>query len=180
LLKKEIGKEQNRTGILFESQHQLDVTMFNEIIMGKTSEYLQQLDGYYTTMFQKANTEKENRIRYLLKTDPDLYNSKRAAYHNESVEDQVKKRFEKNKMLRYKDELVQQIDPVYKDPDVDGYFNFRSHFFAPRKYFAGDYRDTYWFNMIFVWVMTLFFYVTLYFDVLKKILSLPEYISLRK
>jgi ABC transport system ATP-binding/permease protein len=180
LLKKEIGKEQNRTGILFESIHQLDISLFNEIIMGKTSEYLQQLDYYYTTMFQKANTEKENTIRYLLQTDPDLYNSKRAAYHNESVEDQVKKRFEKNKMLRYRDELVQQIDPVYKDPDVDGYFNFRSHFFAPRKYFAGDYRDTYWFNMIFVWVMTLFFYVTLYFDVLKKILSLPEYISLRK
>ncbi|MGE0090328.1 MAG: ATP-binding cassette domain-containing protein [Bacteroidales bacterium] len=180
LLKTELAKEQNRTRILFESIHQLDIDRFNEIVIGKTIDYIDQLEAYYTTMFQKANTEKENIIRYLLKTDADLYNNKRAAYHNESVEDQVKKRFEKNKMLRYNDELVQQIDPVYKDPDIEGYFNFRAHFFAPQKYFAGAYRDTYWFNMMFIWGLTLFFYVTLYFDVLKKVLSLPENIRLRK
>jgi len=180
LLKKELGKEQNRTGLPFESLHQLDTSLFNEIIMGKTSEYIQQLELHYSTMFQKATNEKENIIRYLLKTNPELYNKKRANYHNESVEDQVKKRFEKNKMLRYKDELIQQIDPVYKDPDVEGYLNFRAHFFAPQKYFAGKYRDTYWFNMMFIWVLTLFFYVTLYFEILKKTLSLPEYIRFRK
>jgi len=180
LLKKELGKEQNRTRILFESLHQLDINQFNEIIIGKTDDYIKQLEFYYTSMFQKANNEKENIIRYLLKTDAELYNSKRAAYHNESVEDQVKKVFEKNKMLRYKDELIQQIDPIYKDPDIEGYFNFRAHFFAPQKYFAGKYRDTYWFNMMFIWFMTLFLYVTLYFEVLKKVLSLPEYITLRK
>ena len=180
LLKKELGKEQNRTGLPFESLHQLDTSMFNEIIMGKTFEYIQQLELHYSTMFQKATNEKENIIRYLLKTNPELYNKKRANYHNESVEDQVKKRFEKNKMLRYKDELIQQIDPVYKDPDVEGYLNFRAHFFAPQKYFAGKYRDTYWFNMMFIWVLTLFFYVTLYYELLKKALSLPEYVRLRK
>lgn len=180
LLKTELAKEQNRTGIVFESLHQLDPTLFNEIIMGKTKDYLTQLEKYYSGMFNKANIEKETRIRYLLQTNPDLYRNKRAAYHNESVEDQVKKVYEKNKMLRYKDELVQQIDPIYKDPDIEGYFNFRAHFFAPRKYFAGQYRDTYWFNMIFIWVMTLFFYVTLYFELLKKTLSLPELIRIRK
>lgn len=180
LLKTELAKEQNRTRILFESLHQLDIDNFNEIVIGKTIDYIDQLEAYYTTMFQKANTEKENIIRYLLKTDAELYNNKRAAYHNESVEEQVKKRFEKNKMIRYKDELIQQIDPIFKDPDVEGYFNFRAHFFAPQKYFFGKYLDTYWFNMAFVWFMTLFMYVTLYFDVLKKVLSLPENIRLRK
>jgi ABC-type multidrug transport system ATPase subunit len=180
LLKTELAKEQNRTRILFESLHQLDIDNFNEIVIGKTIDYIDQLEAYYTTMFQKANTEKENIIRYLLKTDADLYNNKRAAYHNESVEDQVTKVYEKNKMIRYKDELIQQIDPIYKDPDIEGYFNFRAHFFAPQKYFFGNYRDTYWFNMAFVWFMTLFMYVTLYFDVLKKVLSLPENIRLRK
>ncbi|HAN19170.1 MAG: ABC transporter [Bacteroidetes bacterium GWC2_33_15] len=180
LLKNELNKEQDRTGIFFESAHQLDTSVFNEIVLGKTSDYLNKLESYYSTIFQKANNEKENKIRYLLKTQPELYRAKRDAYHNESVEDQVKKVFEKNKILRYKDELVQQIDPVYKDPDIEGFLNFRSHFFAPQKYFLGQYRDTYWFNMIFIWVMTLFFYVTLYYEVLKKVLTLPEYIKLRK
>ena len=105
---------------------------------------------------------------------------KRNAYHNESVEDQVKKIFEKNKIIQYNDELVQQVDPIYRDPDIDGFFNFRSHFFAPRKYFAGTYHDTFWFNLIFIWVMTLFLYITLYYELLKKLLDLPEKIKIKK
>ncbi len=180
LLKTELPKEEIRTGIPLEAVHQLDTTQLNEIVLGKTSEFIEKIDSYYGTIFQKANNEKENKIRYLLKTTPELYRMKRNAYHNESVEDQVKKVFEKNKIIQYRDELVQQVDPIYRDPDIEGFFNFRSHFYAPRKYFAGQYHNTYWFNMIFVWVMTIFFYITLYYGLLKKLLDLPEKIKFRK
>ncbi|MBU8892233.1 MAG: ATP-binding cassette domain-containing protein [Bacteroidales bacterium] len=180
LLKTELPKEEIRTGIPLESGHQLDTALLNDIVISKTREFIDNLDSYYSTIFQKANNEKENKIRYLLKTTPDLYRNKRDAFHNESVEDQVKKVFEKNKIIQYKDELVQQVDPVYRDPDIEGYFNFRSHFYAPRKYFAGKYHDTFWFNMIFVWIMTIFFYITLYYEVLKKLLDLPEKIKFKK
>jgi hypothetical protein len=92
----------------------------------------------------------------------------------------VKKRFEKNKILEYNYELIQQVDPIYKDPDIEGFFNFRSHFFAPRKYFAGKFFDTYWFNLSFVWVFTVFLYLTLYYDVLKKLLDLPGKFKFKK
>jgi ABC-type multidrug transport system ATPase subunit/uncharacterized tellurite resistance protein B-like protein/ABC-type multidrug transport system permease subunit len=180
LLKTELQKEEIRTNIPFTSGHQLDTSLFNEIILDNTIEYIEKLDSYYSLIFQKANNEKENIIRYLLNTNSELYISKRNAFHNESVEDQVKKVFEKNKIIQYKDELIQQVDPIYRDPDIEGYFNFRSHFFAPRKYFAGKYHDTYWFNLLFIWVITAFFYVTLYFNLLKKLLDLPEKIKLKK
>jgi len=180
LLKTELQKEEFRTNIPFESGHQLDTSQFNEIVLNKTTDYIEKLDSYYSLIFQKANNEKENIIRYLLNTNAELYVNKRNAFHNESVEDQVKKVYEKNKIIRYKDELIQQVDPIYRDPDIEGYFNFRSHFFAPQKYFAGKYRDTYWFNLIFIWVITAFFYITLYFNLLKKLLDLPEKIKLKK
>ena len=180
LLKKELPKEEIRTGIPLEIAHQLDTTQLNEIVLGKTSEFIEKLYTYYGLVFRKANNEKENKIRYLLKTTPELYRMKRNAFHNESVEDQVKKVFEKNKILRYKDELIQQVDPIYRDPDIEGFFNFRSHFFAPRKYFAGKYHDTYWFNLIFIWLLTLFLYVTLYYELLKKLLDLPDKIKFKK
>jgi hypothetical protein len=180
LLRKELTKEVQRTGIPFESAHQLDTAQFNEIVLNKTIEFVEKLETYYSVIFQKANNEKENIVRYLLNENAELYRSKRNAYHNESVEDQVKKVFEKNMIIQYKDELVQQKDPIFKDPDVEGFFNFRSHFYAPRKYFAGKYHETYWFNMLFIWVMTAFLYVTLYYEVLKKLLDLPEKLKLKK
>ncbi|MGC9373830.1 MAG: ATP-binding cassette domain-containing protein [Bacteroidales bacterium] len=180
LLKNEIEKEKVRTGLEFASLHQLDTALFNEIILNKTQNYLEKLNSFYSVQFQKANNEKENIIRYLLNTNPDLYRNKRNAYHNESVAEQVKKIFEKNKILEYNYELIQQIDPIYKDPDIEGFFNFRSHFFAPQKYFAGKFFDTYWFNLSFAWVLTAFLYLTLYYDVLKKLLELPEKIKFKK
>lgn len=180
LLKTELPKEETRTGIPFEVAHQLDTVNFNELVLGKTNEFLEKLYSYYGMTFQKANNEKENKIRYLLKTKPELYRLARNRFHNESVEDQVKKVFEKNKIIQYKDELVQQVDPIYRDPDIEGFFNFRSHFYAPRKYFAGSYHDTYWFNLIFIWAMTMFFYIALYYEWLKKLLELPEKIKLKK
>ncbi|HSH53048.1 MAG TPA: ABC transporter permease, partial [Bacteroidales bacterium] len=124
LLKNEIGKEEARTGLDFESLHQLDTNLFNEIILNKTQNYLEKLNSFYSMQFQKANNEKENIIRYLLNTNPELYRNKRKAYHNESVADQVKKVFEKNKIIEYNYELIQQVDPIYKDPDVEGFLNF--------------------------------------------------------
>lgn len=180
LLKTELPKEEIRTGIPFEVAHQLDTASFNEIVLNKTRDFIEKLNAYYGLIFQKANNEKENIVRYLLKTNPELYRMKRNAYHNESVEDQVKKVFEKNKIIQYNDELVQQVDPIYRDPDIDGFLNFRSHFYAPRKYFAGKYHDTYWFNLIFIWVMTVFLYITLYYELLKKLLDLPEKIKIKK
>ena len=180
LLKTELPKEETRTGIPFEVAHQLDTVNFNELVLDKTNEFLKKLYSYYGMIFQKANNEKENKIRYLLKTKPELYRLARNRFHNESVEDQVKKVFEKNKIIQYKDELVQQVDPIYRDPDIEGFFNFRSHFYAPRKYFAGSYHDTYWFNLIFIWVMTMFFYIALYYEWLKKLLELPEKIKFKK
>lgn len=180
LLNTELHKEETRTGILFESGHQVDTSKFNELILYKIFDYIEKLDAYYTTMFNKANNEKNNIINYLNANNKELYNSKRDAYHNESVQDAVTKLIEKNKILRYKDELIQQVDPIYRDPDIEGFLNFRSHFYAPRKYFAGRFYDTYWFNLIFIWLLTAFFYITLYFNLLKKLLDLPEKIKLKK
>ena len=180
LIKNEIEKEEQYTEIPFESKHQLDTASINELVLNKTEDYLEKIKGHYNIMFQKANLQKENYIRYWLEQSPKSYEWERNAYHNESVADQVKKIFEKNKIVEYENEFFQQIDPIYLDPHPEGLLNFRSHFYAPRKYFAGRYWDTYNFNLIFVWFLTIILYITLYYKVLKRIMDLPELIKKKK
>jgi hypothetical protein len=126
-----------------------------------------------------ANNRKEMLINYFTKKDPGLYNAVKDAYYNESVAEYVRKVFEKHKMVEYKNELIQQIDPVYHDPYPSTWLGFRAHFFAPRKYFMGRYFETYPFNMCVIWFMLAVFYITLYYNTLSKAIGFLEKIRYR-
>jgi ABC-type multidrug transport system ATPase subunit len=143
-------------------------------LIDRTALQLRILDEYYASEFMMANTERENRILYFMEKEPGLYNLLKDDYQNESVEDYVRKVYEKNKMVEYRHELIQQIDPVYLDPFPAGWLSFRSHFFAPRKYFAGQYIDTFRFNIGFIWFLSILLYIALYYNLLYKLIHLSQ------
>jgi hypothetical protein len=53
----------------------------------------------------------------------------------------------------------------------------RAHFFAPRKKLLGMYLDTFWANILVIWLMSISLMVTLYFDLMKKGLDKLENLS---
>ncbi len=181
LISNEIRKELIRMpGVTFGKLEGLDPESFNMDVAGNIFEYLDQLDRKYTENYEKANRQKENIINYWMEQNPAQYRYLRDAYYNESLADIVKKVFEKNQILEFRDELVQQINPIYRDPIPGSWFNFRSHFYAPRKYFAGFFFDTFYFNIIIVWILTTVLYVTLYYNLLKKSIDWFDKINFRR
>ena len=66
---------------------------------------------------------------------------------------------------------------LYGTRDSDDCLNFRTFYYAPEKYFAGNYFDTFWFNIIIIWIMAIFGLIALYMDLLKKFLNLIESIG---
>lgn len=158
----------------------LTVNSFNYEVAYATIDYLEELKRHYSQIFQSANQKRDRIISHLVTTNAKLYEAKRNAYHNESISDMVTKKFEKNNILRYKGELVQQNDPIYRDPIPQHRLDFRSHFLAPRKHFLGGFYDTFCFNICFIWFMSLVLYVTLYFELLRKFLELFGKIKLPK
>ncbi len=132
------------------------------------SAYFEEVNLHYLELFTAANREKTNMVRYLMENKKELYYTWLDTYNNESVSDEVRKIFERKKIVEYNSRLIQKIDPVFLDPQPSSILDFRSHFFAPRKHFLGEYFDTYWFNMTVIWMLTIVFYVTLYYDVLRK------------
>ena len=95
----------------------------------------------------------------------------RHKYHNEKLEDIVTNTYEKNKILRDKDNLIQQYQPIYFIPDNFSTVGIRAHFYAPKKLFFGRYYDTFWFDVIMIWVMSFLLYIPLYYNQLRKLLE---------
>jgi hypothetical protein len=180
LLRNELGEEMDKTDLTFKYLDKLKVDKINKLILSEITDYLERLDQYYSKKFHTANRKLDNIRSYLLETRPSFYRKIKDQYYNESIADQVKKVLEKNKIIQYEDELIQHIDPIYQDPEVEGFLNFRAHFFAPRKYFMGNYFGTYWFNLAIIAIMTIIFYIALYYNALYKLLNLPQKVNFKK
>lgn len=181
LLYNEIARYQKMVPeMIFQELNQLNPMGFTQKTAFATSYYLKIMEGYFGDKLASAERKKENIIRFMLNEDARLFQTLKDTYSNESVSDIVKKRFERNRILEYKNHLIQQYHPIYQDPEPVGYFNIRAHFFAPQKHFMGLYFDTYWFNILVVWSMAFVMYFTLYFDVLGKVIRFTENIRLKK
>ncbi|MCR4559506.1 MAG: ATP-binding cassette domain-containing protein [Bacteroidales bacterium] len=181
LLREEVVEEMRCTPDIQPGFEISDLTTdkFSEDVSNEVTEYLEKLDAFYGRQFNIADSRIEARKEAFDKKTKDLYIIYRDRYHNEKLQDIVTNVYEKKKIIRYKNRLIQQADPVFLDADNSGFFGFRSHFYAPRKWFCGRYYDTFSFNIVILWLFSLVCYVTLYFDVLKKLVEWGGNISLK-
>ncbi len=148
----------------------LTAALFNEEIYSASKNYLKKLQNYYSYIFMQADKMKEDTINFFMKHDAVAFKKLKDDYYNESVGDIATKAFEKNKILEYNDRLIKNVDPVYTDPNPSNPLDFRSHFMAPTKKFMHRQFDTFWFNMIIVWIYTLVLFITLYFEAFKNLM----------
>jgi len=132
---------------------------------------LEVLKDFYLAVYSSANELKEDLINYQDQQKPKYYVTFRDKFHNEHLDDIVRNIYEKNKILRYKDKLIRQEEPIYLEPDDSNFIGIRSHFYAPNKYFMGKYYSTFWFNVLFIWAMSILLYIPLYYDHLRKIIG---------
>lgn len=180
LLRNEISIQLRKANdVQFDYLYQLQVDSFDEVTAFETHDYLNRLTVHYTDMFHDAYKSKERNLQYYLSNfGEDFYNQQKNKFQNESIGEIVKNIYEKNKVLVYDGRIIQQIDPIFLEPDDTGTIGFRSHLFAPHKYFLGKYYETYWFNILVLWVFTLLFYVTLYFELLSKLMNSIEKVKI--
>jgi ABC transport system ATP-binding/permease protein len=139
----------------------------------KLRAYLKTLDNHYKDRFSLASQKIEALIHLLEKRDKNYnHNDYKNRYFNESLADLVRNVSVKNRVIEHEGRLIQQIDPIYNVPDApSGLFDYRAHFFAPKKHFLNVYFDTYVFNILVIWFMGLMLYITLYFELFKKVIE---------
>ncbi|SMD33024.1 ABC-type multidrug transport system, ATPase component [Reichenbachiella faecimaris] len=170
LCRKELEKLQVKDGntqfyrLRFLTMNKYDSTSHHQILA-----QLNLLRKKYKNLKDEAVKEREAHYYELVESIGkdgllDLKNNS----HNKTLENLVTNRDEIEKIYEAEDELIQKKDPIFKTPDSNiG----NAHFYAPVKVFGNVQISTFYCNIIIIWLMTAFFYITLYYDTLRKCLS---------
>jgi ABC-type multidrug transport system ATPase subunit len=133
--------------------------------------YVETIRKLYVNLYNDASNRKDDLKSRLTGENLQKFLKLRDNYFNKSLEEFVKDKNENTKVIIYKDELVQKLDPIFMDTK---HKMIRAHFYAPEKQVFGKRVDTYVINVIVLWVMTFFLYLILYFRLLKKLLDSGE------
>jgi ABC-type multidrug transport system ATPase subunit len=175
LLTKEFGNEMELFGdIPIMRTEGFTTEKFNPDVAKEAREYLGRLEEKYIAVFNAISKKKDNLILSLQAgvAGKEGYLKVYNDYYNDYLADIVKKTTEKNKIIREQDHLVQNYEPVFLYPVNGNTFSFRAHFFAPVKYFFGVQVDTFYFNLIIIWLTSILVYITLYYDILRKTIEM--------
>ena len=160
--------------VKFEYADYLTPDKITPEIAASANNLVELLRKYYIDYYNYADDKRNLLIEKLQNEEGNSYIRLRNKYHNASLEEFVINKNETTKILEFKGELIQKMDPIFMDPE----FKFiKAHFYSPTKQVFGAYYDTYIINIIILWMITILLYLALYFRLLKKFLDSGEAIA---
>jgi ABC-type multidrug transport system ATPase subunit len=178
ILQNEIRNELNEVGYEnFPDVDNLQIGKFDSTVHTNTARFLNTMKQLYLLRHNKAMEEREKLVSTLTATPTDMarYVNMRNRYQNKAVADAVRNLNTVNRIVEFDGRFIQRIYPIYQDEHKPRYWlDFSANLYQPTKHFAGFTIDTLYFNLAVIWSMTIVLYITLYFDVLRKIMRMIE------
>jgi hypothetical protein len=165
--------------IEFDQRPYLDAETFDQTSGEAIRAYFRQVDRDLRqrvgALKRRDNEITENLIQEL--GGLDAYSKFQDAHDNIRLTELVTNRNMVAKTIESDGKLIRKYAPAYMDPSSS--FG-RAHLYAPHKNLGNLEIDTLWFNVGVIWLFTLALYITLYFDVLRKVLTRFENVRIRK
>lgn len=174
VLQNEITKElRNNENFKFAYLDKLNPESINITVIEETRDYLNRIRQYNIKLYNKYSDEKDKLISTLRKDEKssEEYFKVKRENDNEALTEFVTNSNVMERIIEYKGQLYQKINPIYMDPQSKF---IKAHFYAPRKQIFGNYYSTFWINIIVLWVITIALYIVLYYRLLKKSLDSAE------
>ena len=174
LLRNEINNELSLIGKdQFPDVDKLTPELFDQSVYESTNQFLVTLKKVYSNRYNYASKQKSELTATLTNTpEKEVEFLKRQnAYVNEAIGEIVRGKFQLEKIQENGNRLVQKSNLIYKDPSPRHALDFRTQFYAPTKHFLDQTFDTLHFNLAIIWFFSILFSVTLYYDVLRKLIE---------
>jgi ABC-type multidrug transport system ATPase subunit len=169
VLENEIRKENLfLTGLEFRDVDKLNPEKIDYQTLEALKIHLNLLTEHYKKVYIKADSEKENAIYAMTRTDEDhkayrhLFNN----YKNDQLEVFATNRNDISFITEHQGQLIQKKDLIYLMPYNSSFFG--AHFYAPAKNLFGRFIDTFYANLLVLWGMTILLAICLFFDIFPK------------
>ncbi len=146
--------------------------------MSRTRQYLGNLSMWFSSRLNATVARRDRKYHALVQQygEEELYRIKQTS-HNENLADLVLNVTAENKLIRGDGKLIRKYEPVYMDPESQAG---NAHLYAPYKRIGQMKTDTFWFNFAVIWLMTLFLYLTLLHDTIRKTIVIFRNFRFRK
>lgn len=167
LIKNELKSDEYRKNLKsLNLNENFKLEAFTPEVVEEVKAYFEEVKEFYNNK-NNNSTDKQDIIKG--KYPADSLAMLKNQYFNESLEEVVKNINVKEKITSDVGRLVQLSDPIFLKPTrFNHLLDYRSHFYAPKKHLFGYYFNTYYFNVLVIWLFTVSFFITLYFDLLSK------------
>lgn len=175
LLKNELTYElENNTEVTYKKLDNIVPAQFNKALIQDLRILSAQLGKHYMRQYNRASDKKDGVVYKLEKAagGREAFQKMQDEYTNESVSNMVKNGNDLNKVTEVSGMLIQKADPVFKSPLRSSFI--RTHFYAPQKMMFGVAVNTFWANILIIWLTSILLIIMLYFDVLKRLLDGAE------
>ena len=152
---------------------------FNDLVYKTAIDSLNRAKRIYLRRKNRAGHLRDSHASSLLEKwgGKEAFNQIMKSYSNKKLEELLLNRGRGQFVIEWNQHLVRKIAPVYQVPRSR---IARAHMFAPEKRVGSFTFDTYWFNMVVLWLSALIFYITLLYDLLRKIVNWNQIRRLRK
>ena len=148
----------------------LNINGFNTAVADMEEKYLDSLARQFLIIRKKNIDLKESvEISLLEKLGKEGFQDLRDDYTNKKLREILLDEFNQNKTIPTAVKIVQKYEPVYMKPVSQ---NGRAHFYAPYKQIGEKKINTLQFNIIVLWVVSLLFYIALYYKIFQKVVNL--------
>ncbi|MGQ9620142.1 MAG: ATP-binding cassette domain-containing protein [Bacteroidales bacterium] len=153
----------------------LNYNDFNESAADSAESFFRQVQGFLINenrYYLGLKYEAEKKMAGSLKGKDGLFLAER--YNNSRLEDIVRNQtgfLEEKQYIIRNNRIIQKSTPVFMKPTSKWG---RAHFYAPYKQLGELKIDTLFFNMVFVWLMTGIFFLTLYYNLLYRFIQYLE------
>jgi hypothetical protein len=150
----------------------LNMENFNADIAKETGNYIDSLTGKLHQVRKKYSDQKDSVSRLIKeKIGTEEFMKLKDNYSNKNLEDLVLNRLSVDQFLKTRKRIIQKYEPGYMKP-TSKYG--RAHFYAPYKLVGNFKIDTYWFNLLVLWLEVAGLYIALYFNLLSKLINSLE------
>lgn len=127
-------------------------------------------------VYRSQKDEELNRLAVDLGGNDALFRFKEE-YYNDALSSLLLKKEEFNEIKYTGNRFLQKRDPVYQLPLSD---YGRAHFYSPVKILFGLQIPTPLYNVLFIWLSAGIFYIALYYDLLRNLITYVEKFRLRR